>query len=189
MLEQFITTITGRPTSLGKAHAVDAPLPFAESRFTDFAVTSLLTDNLESAKVVNWTLLETASQTSNRSEQLKSVHPSPSLYFFYQVDLSLIANAITSRVYGAHAPQGGWKLIKEAIMLYSQKLDSWLSTINEGMSFADGDGKLFHSILSQQKVGLALNFYSTRTLVNRPCLTPRFQGALWDSNSPKSLRE
>lgn len=120
---------------------------------------------------MNWTLLGTTSQISKRSEQLKSAHPSPSLYFFYQVDLSLISNAITNRLYGAHAPQDGWKVIKEAMMLYSQKLDSWLSTINEGMSFANGDGKLFHSMLSRDQVGLALHYYSTRILLNRPCLS------------------
>lgn len=171
MLEQSLTTITGRPTSLDKAHAVDAPLPFAESRFTDFAVTSLLTNDLERANFVNWTLLENASQTCKRAEKLKSVNASPSLYFFYRVDLSLIANSITSRLYGAHAPQDGWKVVKEAMMLYSQKLDSWLSTINGAMKFADGDGKVIHSTLSQDQVSLALHYYSTRILLNRPCLS------------------
>ena len=171
VLEQFLTTITGRPTSLDKAFAVNAPLPFAESSFTDLRVSQLLTGDVERAKVVNWTLFEDASQTLTRSVQLKSVQSSPSLYFFYQVDLSLIANAITSRLYGARAPQDGWRPVKEAIVSYSQKLDTWMSTINEEMSFADSNGQLLHSILSQNQVGLALNFYSTRILLNRPCLS------------------
>lgn len=171
MLEQFLTTITGRPTSLDKAFAVNAPLLYAESHFTDLSGSHFVNDDLEREKVLNWTLFENASQTFTRSEQLKSVQPSPSLYFFYQVDLLLIANAITSRVYGVDALQNGWKSVEGAIKSYSQMLDRWLSSINDKLSFVDENGEVLRPVLSRNQVSLALNFYSTCILLNRPCLS------------------
>lgn len=170
MLEQFLTTITGRPTSLDRTFAVNAPLPFTESRFTDPLVSQFLTNYSERVRVVNWTLLENASQTFTRSEQLKTVQPSPSLYFFYQVDLSLIANVITSHLYGIDA-QKERKVLEGTIKSCSQKLDSWVSTLNDELSFVDHNGELLRSVLSPNQIGLALNFYSTSILLNRPCLS------------------
>lgn len=89
-----------------------ARLPFTESHFRDPPVSQLLSDDSERVKVVSWTLFEVESQTSTRSEQLKSIEPSPSLYFFYQVDLSLIANSITNRLYGTIILQAGRKQIE-----------------------------------------------------------------------------
>ena len=171
MLEQFLTTITGRPTSLDRTFAVNAPLPFSEDQFTDTPMSRFLTNYSEREKIVNWTLFENSLQTSARSEQLKSVQPSPPLYFFYQVDLSLIANAITSNLYGIHAPQYGKKPLERAIKSYSQKLDSWVSTIDDELSFVDRNGEPLQSVLSRSQIGLALSFYSTSILLNRPCLS------------------
>lgn len=169
ILEQFLTTITGRPTSLDKAFAVNAPLLFAESHFTDLSGSPIY--NLERKKFLNWTLFENASQTFTRSEMLKSVKPSPSLYFFYQIDLFLIANDITSCLYSVHALRDGWTPVERSIKSYSEKLDNWVLTINDELSFADGNGKLVRPVLSRSQVSLALNFYNTCILLNRPCLS------------------
>lgn len=171
MLERSLTTITGRPSTLDHSFSVQAPLPFPESAFSKYPESLFLKDALEREKVGTWSLFEDEAHTKIRAECLKSMQPNQSLFFHYQVDLSLIASAITKRIYGVHALQEGWGQVERAIELYGQKLDSWLSTIHDHFSFIDESGKLIKTISSREQIGLALYFYSTCILLHRPCLS------------------
>jgi len=171
MLEHSLTTMTGRASSLDESFSVHAPVPFTEGSFSDSAASLCLSDESEREKIANWTLFETELQTRARSERLRSIRPNPSLYFSYQMDLSLIASTITSRIYGVHALRDGWDQVENAIKGYSKKLNRWVSTINALFAFADGDGELLRGPSSREKTSLALHFYSTCILINRPCLS------------------
>lgn len=87
------------------------------------------------------------------------------------MDLSLIASTITSRIYGVHALRDGWDQVENAIKLYSQKLNKWVSTIKTLFAFSDNDGELLRGPSSREQASLALHFYSTCILINRPCLS------------------
>lgn len=170
MLEHSLTTMTGRASSLDESFSVHAPIPLTEGSFSDSPAFSFSNDS-EREKIANWTLFETEPQTKNRTLRLQSIKPSPSLYFAYQMDLSLIASTITSRIYGVHALRDGWDQVENAIKLYSQKLNEWVSTINTSFAFSDNDGELLRGPSSCEQAGLALHFYSTCILINRPCLS------------------
>jgi hypothetical protein len=171
MLEHSLTTMTGRASSLDDSFSVHAPVPFTEGSFSDSLASLSLSDESEREKIANWTFFETELQTRARSERLQSIKPNPSLYFFYQMDLSLIASTITSRIYGVHALRDGWDQVENAIKDYSKKLGRWVSTINALFAFSDGDGELLGRSSSREKTSLALHFYSTCILINRPCLS------------------
>ena len=171
MLERSLTTMTGRPSTLDHLFSVQAPLPFAESTFLQPPASVFLGNDSEREKIGGWSLFEDEVQSRMRSGWLKSIQPNQALFFHYQVDLSLIANAITNRIYGVHALQEGWDQVERAIKLYAQRLDRWLTTIHGQYAFVDKSGKLLRSISSREQVGLALYFYSTRILLNRPCLS------------------
>lgn len=171
MLERSLATITGRPSALDHSFSVQAPLPFPESTFSRYPESLFLNSGLEREKIGTWSLFEDKAQTKIRAECLKSMQPSQSLFFHYQVDLSLIASAITKHIYGVHVLQEGRNWVERTMELYAQKLDRWLTTIHDQFSFIDESGELLKTISSREQVGLALYFYSTRILLHRPCLS------------------
>jgi hypothetical protein len=175
MLEHFLSTMTGRPSGLNGSFFTHAPVPFAEHHFSYSPASQLLRNNSEREKVVNWTLFEKDAQTQARAKNLNSLEPSQSLYFFYLVDLSLIASNVADRIYGGHALQEGLDQVERTITLYTRKLNSWLSNLNSQLAFTDTEGRL-RSNLSREQVSLALFYYSTCIILNRPCLNrPGFQ--------------
>lgn len=50
-----------------------------------------------------------------------------------------------------------------------KKINKWMSTINKLFASADGNGELLRGTSSREQVGLALYFFSTCILINRPC--------------------
>lgn len=171
MLERSLITITGRPSTLDHSFSVQPPLPFPESTFSQYPASVFLNNDSEREKIGTWSLFEDKAHTRIRAGLLKSTQPNQALFFHYQVDLSLIASAITNRIYGVHALQEGWDQVERAIKLYAQKLDRWLTTIHDQYAFVDESGGPLRSISSREQAGLALYFYSTRILLHRPCLS------------------
>ncbi|EYE96331.1 fungal specific transcription factor domain-containing protein [Aspergillus ruber CBS 135680] len=171
MLEHSLATMTGRPSSLNGTFSVHPPFPYSECSFSSFPASRFLNDDSERERIANWTLFENNSQTKARFEQLQSIRPNSSLYFTYQMDLSHIASMISSRIYGVPTLWKEWDQVESSIKLYSQKLTQWLSTIHTSFAFADSEGELLQHISTREQVGLALYYYSTRILINRPCLS------------------
>lgn len=165
MLEHLLTTMTGRPSCLVNSFSTNAPLPVGESQYHDFWTFQLHGDPLLRQKLVNWTLYQHEGG-GLQPQLLRLITPNASLYYFYMVDLSLIAQAITSHLYGAHAFEGGWARVENQMNFYGKKLDIWLSTVNDKFSFTPEDGRL-----SKEQVSLALNYHSVRIMLSRPCLS------------------
>jgi len=184
-LENLLTVMTGRVSCLGSASSSTSP--------------PLLVPNLESAgseirqadihKAVDerqWTIhLEKKEMDSQRSF-LESLTSSPSLYLFYMVDLSLIAHSITNEVYAIDSSRVGWGRVEGRIALYNTKVDYWLSTIHPSFCFQDSHGNPLPRIRSPFQVSLALNYYSTLIVLNRPCLNSHAFGKPGNSQPSRS---
>lgn len=170
MLEHSLATMTGRPSSLNETFSIHPPFPYDESSFSSYPVSQFLNDHSEREKIANWTLFENNSQTNARFEWLQIIRPNSSLYFTYQMDLAFIASMIRSCIYGVPTLRKKWDQVGNSIQLYSQKLTQWLSTIHTSFAFIDGEGKVLQHLSTQGQVSLALYYYSTRILINRPCL-------------------
>jgi hypothetical protein len=116
--------------------------------------------------------------TDIHDKLLKTLHPSPSLYHFYMVDLSLIAHAISSGVYSTQSNRIDWGRIENRISVYNKRMDHWVSRLNPAFHFQDNHGNLLHTIESAFQISLAMSYYSTRIILNRPCLNrPAFEKA------------
>ena len=176
LLERSLTTITSRPSTLDHSFSVQPPLPFPESTFSQYPASVFLNNDSEREKIGTWSLFEDEARTRIRAGWLKSMQPDQALFFHYQVDLLLIASAITNHIYGIHALQEGWDKVERAIKLYAQKLDRWLTTIHGQYSFVSESGEPLRSISLREQAGLALYFYSTCILLHCPCLMPWLQG-------------
>lgn len=171
-LEHLLSVMTGRVSCLGDGScSAPPPLPTGISEYGVPGVSQFGNEPLAQDCGIQWTIYQRHEQIGAQQACLKSVPSSPSLYFFYLVDLSLIMHAITNRVYSTDVFQDGWAQIKSRIGLYSEKMDQWLSGLHASLAFEDIHGNTFPRSNSCYQVSLALHYYSARIVLNRPCLT------------------
>lgn len=171
-LEHLLSVMTGRVSCLGDGScSAPPPLPTGILEYGVPGVSQFGHEPLAQACDIQWTIYQRHEQIGAQQACLKSVALSPSLYFFYLVDLSLIMHAITNRVYSTDVFQDGWAQIKSRIGLYSEKMDQWLSGLHASLAFEDIHGNKFPRGKSCYQVSLALHYYSARIVLNRPCLT------------------
>jgi hypothetical protein len=109
-------------------------------------------------------------QIQLQRDLLKPITPSPSLYFFYVIDLSMITHAITNRVYTTDVSRGGWGRVESRINLYNTKLDMWAKSLPSSFDFQGGGASEQLESKSSFQISLALNYYSARITLYRPCL-------------------
>ncbi|OKL57947.1 hypothetical protein UA08_06877 [Talaromyces atroroseus] len=165
-LEHQLSTITGRPSCLTNSLSAYAPLPVEESQYYDFWKVQLDGDPLLRQKFLAWTLYQDQDQDVRfQSQRLKSLTANPPLYFFYIVDLSIIAQAISTRMYGA-SPLENWVQVERQVDFYAKKLDIWQSRIIDQFSIAADNGSL-----SREKTSLTMHYYSARIMLSRLCLS------------------
>lgn len=178
-LEHLLSVMTGRVSCIGSASSsLPPPLPLPSLAHTGFA--GQQTDDVLHSQLshVNWTLQTNPKGSDIQSKLLKSLYPSSSLYHFYMVDLSLISHAISSGVYATDTYQTDWGRIESRISLYNKRMDRWVSRLNAAFHFEDNHGNLLSTIESPFQISLALSYYSTRIVLNRPCLNrPAFEKA------------
>ncbi|KAJ5626373.1 hypothetical protein N7510_002682 [Penicillium lagena] len=171
-LEHLLSVMTGRVSCLGDASSSAPPphpvpsLAYTGSSYNNEPI------NKPSVRIngLLWTLYLNREQAESQRILLKSITPSSSLYFFYMVDLSLIAHAITNGVYAMDVPHTGWDRVKGRISLYSKKMDWWASSLHSSFNFQDSEPDQLRGNKSSFKVSLALNYYSAQIVLNRPCL-------------------
>lgn len=170
-LEHLLSVMTGRVSCLGSASSSlspPTPLPSPAHAESD----SHQTNNETPTQVQNlqWTIHTDQRKMDSQRSLLRSITPSSSLYHFYMADLSLISHAISSGVYATGSHRKDWARIESRIFLYSEKMDNWVSVLHPSFCFEDSRGNLLPSIESPMQVSLALTYYSTRIILNRPCL-------------------
>ena len=178
-MEHLLSVMTGRVSCITSvSSSLPPPLPLPSLAHTGFVGEQ--TDNVTHSQLRHlcWTMQTNPKTTGIHSKLLKTLYPSPSLYHFYMVDLSLIAHAISSGVYSTDSHRTDWGRIESRISVYNKRLDHWVSRLNAAFHFQDNHGNLLSTVESPFQISLALSYYSTRIILNRPCLNrPAFEKA------------
>lgn len=170
-LEHLLSVMTGRVSCVGSASSsLPPPLPLPTLAHTGFA--SQQTDEVfhSQARQLHWTMQTNPKSTDMQSKLLKSLNPNSSLYHFYMVDLSLISHAISGGVYATDSYRTNWGRIESRISLYNKRMDDWVNRLNAAFHFEDSHSNLLSKVESPFQISLALSYYSTRIVLNRPYL-------------------
>lgn len=170
-LEHLLSVSTSRASCIGQgSYSTNPPLPVIEPQYDMPEIRLLFTDKRMRENNLNWTLYQTPKQRENRRKWLSTLAPIPVLYFFYAIDLSMIAHAFVNRVYSSDVVRDGWAQIEGRIRLYHDRLNDWLHGLHPSFAFT-GDKCHVVDSMTVYRVNLALNFYSARIILGRPCLT------------------
>ncbi|RDW64372.1 Zn(II)2Cys6 transcription factor [Aspergillus mulundensis] len=173
-LEHLLSGMTGRAPCLDhRAMSLYPPVPYDESSFDDPELQDLLGMADRREERLYWTVYATDEELASRTAWLETIQPSPSLYFFHLIDLSITTHAAVMAIYSlqtAREAQGGRG--QSEIPFYQSRLQSWLSNLRPPFAFADPENnELNISRDSRVQVTLALSFYSSQIILSRPCLT------------------
>lgn len=170
-LEHLLSVMTGRVSCLGDASS-STPPPLAPEYLahTVHNIYPLVSPPSAPISAMQWSIHLDREQMESQNTLLKSFTPTPSLYFFYMVDLSLIAHAINNGIYALDVSRIGWSRVENRIALYAKKMDHWVLSLHPSFCFEDNDSNQLPGSRSAFQVSLALNYYSGRIILNRPCL-------------------
>ncbi|KAL8870206.1 MAG: hypothetical protein Q9174_003698, partial [Haloplaca sp. 1 TL-2023] len=151
-LERTVTVITGRPSIIRDldCSAVLQPTPTVSIK------------NRKSVRGPN------ERPNKQALQGIQSSNFAPDATFFKQyVDLTSLADEALSTLYSAHTRDMKWSEAQATILKLDQKLSTWNSKLP----------KAFLTDLRPQEMGasgvslsLGMLFYSTRIIINRPCL-------------------
>lgn len=170
-LEHLLSVMTGRVSCLWDTSS-SAPPPLASPSITHTGpdIDQPMSEPPGRINDIQWTMYLDQEQVESQRTLLESITPSPSLYFFYMVDLSLISHAISNGVYATDSPRIGWARVEGRIALYSKKVDRWVLSLHPSFCFQDSYDNPLPRSRSPFQISLALNYYSARIVLNRPCL-------------------
>jgi hypothetical protein len=107
----------------------------------------------------------------HRQEWFGTIKPTEFLYFFHLVDLEVIAHAVINNIYNADVYRDGWDVTAARMTTYQVKFDTWLHGLRKPFDFMDADGMFQAKGLSHDQISLALNYFSSQIILNRPCLS------------------
>lgn len=188
--EGLLSVMTGRPASImDTACAVPLPLPFDEDKF--FSVKSpgfnghnirLLRrySNQESHNADNafptpssaQSAKSRASPSSPESlppnfDQGPSVPPSHALYFHHHVILSVLTGEVLNRLYRVDTLTQSLAQVQSTIAALDSKIERWHSALPSVFDFTK---RQRDQQFQRQRVSLGFFYYSTLTILSRPCL-------------------
>lgn len=181
--------MTGRPSCIiDSACTTPLPVPFDESDFQKEEVARLISSGsrgissqLERMAVcsntpsLNSAMEPDANETTtnpkeagiNRADYLKSLPPCMSMYSLQLTTLTSIAKRTTVKLYGPEAMQSPWASTEFIIQSLMLELDSWFMDLPGAYDFTSTHTS---QCPMNQRVALALLFYSTKIGITRPCL-------------------
>ena len=173
--------MTGRPTSVLENDCT-APLPSPvdeESIFTKEASTSERHSSGQgSVSSQSSTTSPTKLKASPRSSFSPTSHhsgsdrsrggpPNHGMYFLYHTKLSILTNEVLDRLYRAGVIRRSWEAIQINIANLVSKLEQWHSELPPVFDFIK---KQRDQQFVRQRMNLGFFYYSTLTIINRPCL-------------------
>ncbi|KAJ5605204.1 hypothetical protein N7510_010358 [Penicillium lagena] len=185
-LECLLSSMTGRASCVDESiSSVPAPLPFDEESFTQPAVNQLLKDQRLRESQLQPTMQEPAAQLQDQasaSSWTATCTPSRSLFFHCLVDLSVITQSIISKVYSIEGMRLGSTQIENRMHNYGLRLDKWLAKLPPDYQFIDPESSSSwypnrasliddNAQYTRERVSLAMNYYSARMTLCRPCFT------------------
>lgn len=196
IVEHLLSVMTGRPSCIvDSGCTTPLPVPFDETDFQKEEVARLISSGsrsnssqLERMAVCSNTPSLNSSLDSdsneaaanpkeadmNRADYLKSLPPCMSMYFLQQTTLTSISKRTTAKLYGPENVQSPWASTEFTIQSLMLELDSWFMNLPSAYDFTSTHTS---QCPMNQRVGLALLFYSTKIGITRPCLC-RLDGAL-----------
>jgi hypothetical protein len=180
-LEHLLTSMTGRASCVGEGLcSVPAPLPCEEETFDHPDAKRLLQDPALRESQLRSTLFEPSSHHQAQS-WVTSCPPCPSLFFYFLVDLTLITHALMNKVYSIEGLRRGPSQVEYHVQKFGVKMDRWLDKLPPCYQFIIPNTDQWHLNHSQldiidtpfvrERVCLALNYFSARITLCRPCLT------------------
>lgn len=201
--EHLLGIMTGRATCIldGVATA-PLPLPWEEERLADPMAMQLLGDTqlreekiggaIASSLIRLMPLNPVGGKTAERLPKqrevgwLQKLHPDSSLFFFYLIDLVVITQEIVNKVYTADAVKVPWSHIENRIGELRSRIDLWFSLLPVTLDFTH-KGEDDTPEIVRWKLGLALQYYSARITLGRPCLCRRDAQFSKDNSSVESF--
>ena len=188
-IEHLLSVMTGRPSCIiDSACTTPLPVPFDETDFQKEEVARLISSGsrgnssqLERMAVCSSTPGLNSSMDSdsnetvpapkepdiNRADYLKTLPPCMSMYCLQLTTLTSIAKRTTVKLYGPEAIQSPWASTEFTIQSLMLELDSWFMNLPGAYDFTSTHTS---QCPMNQRVGLALLFYSTKIGITRPCL-------------------
>lgn len=180
--------MTGRPTSFSETDCTaPRPLPLEEESFTGDAITRpediTLLRRLSSqdsgpsetpssgvfssrVRVSPQKSLSPASQSSSQDRK-QIIPPSNGLFFRYHTKLSLLNNEVLNCLYRADAMKKSWAHVQGVISTLNSKLEKWRIELPSVFDFTK---RQRDQLFVRQRMSLGFFYYSTLTIINRPCL-------------------
>ncbi|KKK26381.1 hypothetical protein ARAM_006293, partial [Aspergillus rambellii] len=194
VLEHLLTSITGRVFGVDEGlSAAPLPIPFDEGSGHNPDLLDTFRGPARMSRL-QLTLLQTDEEAQLNADWLARFEPSASLFFHCFVDLSVITQAVISKIYsiqGLHDPSSQ---VEQRILRYSRTIDTWLHKVPEPYRFTiSEDTDTFYvphnADYMRERITLAISYYSTRITLCRPCLShnqanpsthrhPRFRTAM-----------
>lgn len=181
-LEHLLTSMHGRASCIGESLcAVPPPVPLEEETFDQPEVQRLLQDRTYRETRLRPTLFESLNQLKGGPSWTAVCRPCPSLFFYYLVDLALISQAVLNKVYSIEGVREGTSQTEYRLQIYSLRMDRWLSNLPADYTFIVSESGPWHvnhaqlddesSPFTRERICLAMNYYSARITLCRPCLS------------------
>lgn len=180
-LEHLLASMTGRASCVGEGLcSVPAPLPYDEETFDQPDAKRLLQNPALREAQLRPTIFESPTQYHSPS-WVTTCSPCPSLFFNFLVDLTLTTHALMNRVYSIEGLRKGPSQVEYHVQKFSLQMDRWLSKLPQFYQFTlpnTDPWHLNHTKLNdlsapfvRERVCLAMNYYSARITLCRPCLS------------------
>ncbi|OJK04526.1 hypothetical protein ASPACDRAFT_1877814 [Aspergillus aculeatus ATCC 16872] len=177
-LDLRLSVMTGRPSFIPDSLCTTPlPLPFDEQDFGREEVMRQLRRSIDGSPCPTEMLSTGQSDLNAMSTVAEKVDseedrysPCGSLYFVHLVQLTMIAKESLAKIYTPSTIRSPWQSIEFAIHSLTHKLDTWLNNLPNEYDFTRTQSSHVSSETSNQRLSLALLFYSTRMGITRPCL-------------------
>ncbi|KAL2856512.1 fungal-specific transcription factor domain-containing protein [Aspergillus pseudoustus] len=168
-LEHMLSSMTGRSPCVDH-HSTSAypPIPYCEAQYQHAEAETLLSDWTMREDKLRWTIYASDPELESRTQWMRTVEPTPSLFFFYLMDLFVITHAAVKAIYNLSASHDTGQ---SEIPLYQKKLQTWLFYLPPPFAFTNADNEPTLSRDSRFQVSLAMAYYSAQIILSRPCLT------------------
>ena len=184
-LETLLTSMHGRASGVGEGLcSVPAPIPIEEEYFENPDVQRLFNDHQAREAQLRATIFETPTShtsPSTSSTWVSQCNPSPSLFFYYLVDLALISQSVINKIYSIEGIREGTSQTEYRLQKYATLMDRWLAKLPSNYQFtipSSGPWHLNHPKLDdtsapyvRECVCLAMSYFSSRITLCRPCLS------------------
>ncbi|OQD81831.1 hypothetical protein PENANT_c025G04749 [Penicillium antarcticum] len=178
ILENLLSVMTGRASGLGNSFCSAPPPLVAENmeHFTDDRPEARLERPSENPPM-KWTIYQQREPLEAQRASMKFMHATDELYFFCLTDLILISHTASTQVYSTDAVNQGWDQIQSRISFFNRTMEEWSSSLPDSVSFKAINAGETVSKSNTYQISLSLHYYSSRIVLNRPCLTrPRASG-------------